>query len=126
MCHIGGFPLEALINWFRGLSRAVQTTIIIAICLFTPVVSIAFSMFFGGIGAACNILGFMLGLLNWKGVLFLVIVGIVFAGKAGYNWIMSEDEDIDYCSRCAKYNAHCNCWLELDGENDENSWNPFR
>jgi hypothetical protein len=32
-------------------------------------------------------------LLNWKGVLFFLIVGMFFAAKAGYSWIMDEDED---------------------------------
>jgi len=97
--------LEALINWFRGLSRATQITIIIAIGVFTPAVSIAFSIIFGGIGAVFSVIGFAFGLLNWKGVLFFVVIGLFFAGKAGYNWIMSEDEDI---------------------EEDDNSWDPFR
>lgn len=105
MCHIGGFPLETLINWFRGLSRAAQITIIIAVGVFTPAVSIAFSIIFGGIGAVLSVIGFAFSLLNWKGVLFFVVVGMVFAGKAGYTWIMSEEEE---------------------GIEEDNSWDPFR
>jgi hypothetical protein len=97
--------LETLINWFRGLSRAAQITIIIAVGVFTPAVSIAFSIIFGGIGAVLSVIGFAFSLLNWKGVLFFVVVGMVFAGKAGYTWIMSEEEE---------------------GIEEDNSWDPFR
>jgi hypothetical protein len=97
--------LETLINWFRGLSRAAQITIIIAVGVFTPAVSIAFSIIFGGIGAVFSVIGFALSMLNWKGVLFFIIVGMFFAAKAGYNWIMSEEEE---------------------GIEEDNSWDPFR
>jgi len=97
--------LETLINWFRGLSRTAQITIIIAVGVFTPAVSIAFSIIFGGIGAVFSVIGFALSMLNWKGVLFFIIVGMFFAAKAGYNWIMSEEEGI---------------------EEEDNSWDPFR
>lgn len=98
--------METLINWFRGLSRAAQITIIIAVGVFTPAVSIAFSIIFGGIGAVFSIIGFVFSMLNWKGVLFFFIVGMFFAAKAGYSWVMSEEEDIE--------------------EDDDNSWDPFR
>lgn len=97
--------METLINWFRGLSRTAQITIIIAVGVFTPAVSIAFSIIFGGIGAVFSVIGFALSMLNWKGVLFFIIVGMFFAAKAGYNWIMSEEEGI---------------------EEEDNSWDPFR
>ncbi len=97
--------METLINWFRGLSRAAQITIIIAVGVFTPAVSIAFSIIFGGIGAVFSVIGFALSMLNWKGVLFFIIVGMFFAAKAGYNWIMSEEEE---------------------GIEEDNSWDPFR
>jgi hypothetical protein len=97
--------MSSLINWFRGLSRATQITIIIAVGVFTPAVSIAFSIIFGGIGAVFSVIGFALSMLNWKGVLFFIIVGMFFAAKAGYNWIMSEEEGI---------------------EEEDNSWDPFR
>jgi hypothetical protein len=44
-------------------------------------------------------------MLYWKGVLFFIIVGMFFAAKAGYNWIMSEEEE---------------------GIEEDNSWDPFR
>jgi len=97
--------MSSLINWFRGLSRATQITIIIAVGVFTPAVSIAFSIIFGGIGAVFSVIGFALSMLNWKGVLFFIIVGMFFAAKAGYNWIMSEEEE---------------------GIEEDNSWDPFR
>jgi hypothetical protein len=87
------------------LSRAAQITIIIAVGVFTPAVSIAFSIIFGGIGAVFSVIGFALSMLNWKGVLFFIIVGMFFAAKAGYNWIMSEEEE---------------------GIEEDNSWDPFR
>ena len=104
-CDTLGGVMSSLINWFRGLSRATQITIIIAVGVFTPAVSIAFSIIFGGIGAVFSVIGFALSMLNWKGVLFFIIVGMFFAAKAGYNWIMSEEEGI---------------------EEEDNSWDPFR
>jgi len=77
----------------------------LAVGVFTPAVSIAFTILFGGISAVFSVIGFALSMLNWKGVLFFIIVGMFFAAKAGYNWIMSEEEDI---------------------EEDDNSWDPFR
>jgi hypothetical protein len=67
--------------------------LIAAVCLFTPAVSIAFTILFGGISAAFSIIGFVLSMLNWKGVLFFIIIGMFFAAKAGYSWVMSEEED---------------------------------
>lgn len=96
--------MEALVNYFRGLPRNIQITILLAIGVFTPAVSIVFSIVFGGIGAVFNVIGFAFGMLNWKGVLFFVIVGMFFAGKAAYNWIMSEEEI----------------------QEEDNSWDPFR
>lgn len=97
--------METLVNYFRGLPRNIQISLILAVGVFTPAVSIAFTILFGGISAVFSIIGFAFNMLNWKGVLFFVIVGMFFAGKAGYNWIMSEEEDI---------------------EEDDNSWDPFR
>lgn len=67
--------------------------LIAAVCLFTPAVSIAFTIVFGGISAVFSLIGFVFSLLNWKGVLFFFIVGMFFAAKAGYSWVMSEEED---------------------------------
>jgi hypothetical protein len=100
-----GGVMSSLTNWFNNLSRNTRILLVIAVCLFTPVVSIAFTILFGGISAAFNIIGFAFSMLNWKGVLFFVIVGMFFAAKAGYNWIMSEEEGI---------------------EEEDNSWDPFR
>jgi hypothetical protein len=97
--------LETLVNYFRGLPRNIQISLILAVGVFTPAVSIAFTILFGGISAVFSVIGFALSMLNWKGVLFFIIVGMFFAAKAGYNWIMSEEEDI---------------------EEDDNSWDPFR
>ncbi len=97
--------METLVNYFRGLPRNIQISLILAVGVFTPAVSIAFTILFGGISAVFSVIGFALSMLNWKGVLFFIIVGMFFAAKAGYNWIMSEEEDI---------------------EEDDNSWDPFR
>jgi len=107
MCHIGGAILEPVINWFRGLSRTVQIIIIGALIVFTPVVSIAFSILFGGISAAFSIVGFMFNILNWKGVLFFLVIGIFFAAKAGYNFIENYEVEDTYSE-------------------DDTSWDPFR
>jgi hypothetical protein len=85
--------MNSLINWYNNLSRNMQIAIIVAIGMFTPVVSIAFTILFGGISAAFSIIGFAFSMLNWKGVLFFLIVGMVLAAKAGYTWVMDEDED---------------------------------
>ena len=97
--------METLVNYFRGLPRNIQISLILAVGVFTPAVSIAFTILFGGISAVFSVIGFALSMLNWKGVLFFIIVGMFFAAKAGYNRIMSEEEDI---------------------EEDDNSWDPFR
>jgi hypothetical protein len=78
--------MSSLINWFNNLNRNTRIILIVAVCLFTPVVSIAFTVIFGA-------LGIVFSLLNWKGVLFFFIVGMVFAVKALYVWVMSEEED---------------------------------
>lgn len=78
--------MSSLINWFNNLNRNTRIILIVAVCLFTPVVSIAFTVIFGA-------LGIVFSLLNWKGVLFFFIVGMVFAVKALYAWVMSEEED---------------------------------
>jgi arginine exporter protein ArgO len=85
--------MNSLINWFNNLSRNTRILLVVAVCLFTPVVSVAFTILFGGISAAFSIIGFVLSMLNWKGVLFFLIVGMFFAAKAGYTWVMDEDED---------------------------------
>ena len=66
--------MDTIIDWFRGLSRAAQYFILIAVCVFTPVVGIAFSLIFGGIGAAFSVIGFVLGFVNW-GVAFAILCG---------------------------------------------------
>ena len=85
--------MNSLINWFNNLSRNTRILLVVAVCLFTPAVSIAFTIIFGGISAVFSIIGFAFNMLNWKGVLFFFIVGMFFAAKAGYTWIMDEDED---------------------------------
>lgn len=87
-----GGVMAPFINWFRGLSRNIQISLILAVGVFTPAVSIMFTIVFGGISAVFNIIGFAISMLNWKGVLFFVIVGMFFAAKAGYNWITEEDD----------------------------------
>ena len=88
--------MNTITNWFNNLSRSTRIILIVAVCLFTPAVSIAFTIIFGGISAVFSIIGFAISMLNWKGVLFFVIVGMFFAAKAGYNWIMSEEEDDNF------------------------------
>ena len=85
--------MNSLINWYNNLSRNMQIAIIVAIGMFTPAVSIAFTILFGGISAVFSIIGFAFSMLNWKGVLFFLVVGMVFAAKLGYEWAMDEEED---------------------------------
>ena len=85
--------MNSLINWYNNLSRNMQIAIIVAIGMFTPVVSIAFTILFGGISAVFSLIGFVFSMLNWKGVLFFLVVGMVFAAKLGYKWVMDEEED---------------------------------
>jgi hypothetical protein len=98
--------MDAIINWWSNLPRNIQISLMLAVGVFTPVVSIVFGIFFNGIGAMFSLLGLVLGLLNWKGVLFFAIVGIFFAGKAAINFI--ENYEVD------------------DVEIEDNSWDPFR
>jgi hypothetical protein len=96
----GGPSMDAIINWFRNLSRNAQIAILVAVAIFTPAVGILFRVFSKGIGAffivlgkgiaaAWNVLGFVLGFVNW-GVASLLI--LVFVGYKFYAWINSEDE----------------------------------
>jgi uncharacterized membrane protein len=94
--------MDTIINWFRGLSRNAQIGIIIALAVFTPVVSVVFSIVFGGIGAIFTVLGFVLGYVNW-GIATLLLLG--YGGFVFYRWINSEDES---------------------EEEEDNSWDPFR
>lgn len=98
--------MDTIINWFRELSRNVQIIIILVLCLFTPLVSVAFELMFGFIGAAFSIIGFVLGFINW-GVAFMLALG--FGGYWLYQWVNNNDEEI------------------VDEEDDEDdSWDPFR
>ena len=99
--------MDTVINWFRGLPRNIQITLMLAVGVFTPIVSIAFTILFGGISAMFSLLGLVLGLLNWKGVLFFAIVGIFFAGKAAINFIENYEVDDEETE-------------------DDTSWDPFR
>ena len=92
--------MDAIINWFRNLSRNAQIAILVAVAIFTPAVGILFEIFSKGIGAffivlgkgiaaAWNILCFVLGFVNWgvASLLVLVLVGYKF-----YTWINSEHD----------------------------------
>ena len=70
-----------------------RIAIIVGVCLFTPIVSVVFTILIGGISAIFSIIGLAFSMLNWKGVLFFFIVGMVFAAKLGYEWVMDEEED---------------------------------
>jgi hypothetical protein len=98
--------MDAIINYYRNLPRTMQITLWLAVGVFTPIVSIVFGIFFNGIGAMFSLLGLVLGLLNWKGVLFFAIVGIFFAGKAAINFIENYEVEEDV--------------------QEDNSWDPFR
>ena len=87
--------MNTIINRFNELNRNTRIAIIVALCVFTPAVSIGFTVLFNGIGAAFSIIGIALGLLNWKGVLFIVIVCGAFIAKALYEWAMEEEEDTE-------------------------------
>jgi hypothetical protein len=67
-------------NWFRGLSRTVQFAIIGGLIVFTPVVSMFFSIVFG-------ILGFILGFVQWKTVMLIVLA---FAGYKAYQFFQAD------------------------------------
>jgi hypothetical protein len=85
--------MNSLINWFNGLSRNMRIAILVGVCLFTPIVSVVFTILIGGISAIFSIIGFIFSILNWKGVLFFLVVGMVFAAKLGYEWAMDEEEN---------------------------------
>ena len=69
-------------NWYKNLNRNAQIAIAVAVCVFTPIVGIVFNLAFG-------IVGLIFNLINWKGFLFLIVVGIAFATKAFF----SSDDD---------------------------------
>lgn len=95
--------METIINWLKGLSRNAKIALIVAVAIFTPVVGIAFSIVFTGIGAFFTVLGFVLGFVNW-GVAFILI--LAFAGYKGYNLLNNDDESTD--------------------EEEIDAWDPFR
>lgn len=99
--------MEPVINWFRGLPRNIQITLMLAVGVFTPIVSIVFTLFFAGVSGAFSIIGFVLGALDWKGVLFFLVIGIFFAAKAGYNFIENYEVEDTYTE-------------------EDTSWDPFR
>ena len=78
--------MSSLINWFNNLSRNTRILLTIAVCLFTPIVGFTFNIVF-------SVIGLVISLLNWKGVLFFFIVGMFFAAKALYTWVYSEEEE---------------------------------
>jgi len=81
-----GGVMSSLINWFNNLSRNTRILLIIAVCLFTPIVGFTFNIVF-------SVIGLVISLLNWKGVLFFFIVGMFFSVKALYTWVYSEEEE---------------------------------
>jgi hypothetical protein len=82
--------MNTIIEWFKDQTRNTQIAIAVAVCVFTPAVSIVLSIFVDGIGAAFSVIGFILSLLNWKGVLFIVMVCAVLIARASYTWVMDE------------------------------------
>lgn len=71
---------------FRDLPRNAQFAIIIAVAMFTPVVSIL-------LGIVWDILGFILGFLQWK---IATLVILAFAGYKVYQFFNADgDEDED-------------------------------
>jgi uncharacterized membrane protein required for colicin V production len=97
--------VDAIINWFNGLSRNTKIALLVAVSIFTPAVGILFSIVFSGIGAIFTVIGFIFGFVNW-GVLFLLIIG--FGGYKGYKWIQENGS------------------LDEDAEEDDLGWDPFR
>lgn len=95
--------MDTIINRFRGLSRGTKITIIIALLVFTPIVSIVFSIAFNGIGAAFSIIGFVFSFVNW-GIAFMLLLG--YGAYIAYRWINSDDA--------------------VEEDNDDNSWDPFK
>jgi DMSO/TMAO reductase YedYZ heme-binding membrane subunit len=83
--------MNTIIEWFKDQTRNTQIAIAVAVCVFTPAVSIVLSILVDGIGAAFSVIGFILSLLNWKGVLFIVMVCAVLIARASYTWVMDED-----------------------------------
>jgi type III secretory pathway component EscS len=96
--------LDPILNWLNGLSRNAKIAIVVAIMIFTPVVGIAFSAFFGAVGIMFSALGFVLGLVNW-GVFLLLTAG--FVGYRAYRW---TQEDLE----------------ELEEDEDDLGWDRFR
>lgn len=77
--------MNSLVNWFNNLSRSNRIVLLVAVCMLTPIVSIVGTV-------AVYILGIVFNLLNWKGILFVLVVGVVFAVKALYTWVNEEDD----------------------------------
>lgn len=109
--------METIINYIARMSFVQKAVLVIGLILFTPIVGVVFTLAFGGVqllsawvSLLLNIVfamvGFLFSMLNWKGVLFLVIVGLVIGARAAYIYIMNSD---------------------VDGEvnDDNNSWDPF-
>jgi CHASE2 domain-containing sensor protein len=72
--------MQTLINKFRELSRNTQIAIIIAVCVFTPIVAI--------IG---SVLGFVLGFVKWSVAIPMLLI---FVGYKAYDVLFNtEDEE---------------------------------
>ena len=110
--------MDAIINWLKGLSTW-QKIALAAVLFFTPTVGIVFSIVFSGAGALAiiikvifvtffKIVAFAFGFLNWKGVLFFFVIGMVFAGKRAYQFIQDNDS------------------MDDDEEDEDFNWNSFR
>ena len=86
-------PLDAFINWFRGLSRNAQVAIAIATLVFMPAVVLktGLSVIGKGIAAFFSILWFIGGKVNW-GVALAILCGY---GMYRVYVILSEDGDED-------------------------------
>lgn len=77
--------MQTLINKFRELSRNTQIAIVIAVCVFTPIVGMVF-----------GIIGFVLGFVKWSVAIPMLLV---FGGYKAYDFIFNseneeEEEDI--------------------------------
>lgn len=74
--------MQTLINKFRELSRNTQIAIVIAVCVFTPIVGMVF-----------GVIGFILGFVKWSVAIPMILI---FAGYKAYDVVFNtEDEETE-------------------------------
>jgi uncharacterized membrane protein YhdT len=73
--------MQTLINKFRELSRNTQIAIVIAVCVFTPIVGMVF-----------GIIGFVLSFVKWSVAIPMLLI---FAGYKAYDFVFNTEDEED-------------------------------